>query len=123
MESGGNKTVNVLILDDEDCVCRAVRRRLIDRVGAVFTANVPQEAQAILAAYPITVFVTDYDLGLTVIRGPKFVEIMRWVYPEIKRAAVFSGSSDAIADGFPSIDAVFDKGGGIGGLISFVCGR
>ncbi|MCP4676226.1 MAG: response regulator [Deltaproteobacteria bacterium] len=80
-----NKTISLLVVDDEPACLRVLRRLLADEF-AVTTADSAKEALGLVCTESFNVVLTDYDMpekgGLWLLR------VIRQHYPEIHRVLI-----------------------------------
>jgi DNA-binding NarL/FixJ family response regulator len=99
----------LLIVDDQDFVCRALSRVLKYRFDRVLTANDPDQALQRLAQSPVTHLVCDCNLGPRFRYAFEYVPGWRRICPTIERAVVYSGSGLVEIEVPPGVDAVLPK--------------
>jgi CheY-like chemotaxis protein len=108
-DDGPNRKV-ALVVDDEPIFCRSMSRLLGRAFDEVHVAGSPDEAEEILAAYPVTHLICDYRLGSNLPPGSVFVQKWREAYPGIDRAVVLTGALDYYVKNLEGIDSVRAKG-------------
>ena len=82
----------LLIVDDEELVCRGILRNFKHRFDQVFFATDPNEAEKILQRGEVTSLVCDYHLGESMPKGTELLAKWRRSYPHIKKAVLYSGT-------------------------------
>ena len=82
----------LLIVDDEELICRGVLRQLQGRFDRVYFATHPEDAERILAESEVTNLICDYNLGETMPRGTELLAKWRQAYPHIRRAVIYSAA-------------------------------
>ena len=82
----------LLIVDDEELVCRGISRSFKRCFDQVYFATHPDEAERILQQGEVTSLVCDYHLGDSLPRGTELMERWRRAYPHIKNAVLYSGT-------------------------------
>lgn len=83
---------SLLIVDDEELVCRGILRTFKRTFDDVQFAIHPDEAERILKRGEVTHLVCDYHLGETLPNGVEWMERWRKAYPKIQRAVLYSGA-------------------------------
>jgi CheY-like chemotaxis protein len=103
----------VLVVDDNEQICRAMSRRLGPLFDEVFVATDPREAARILEDSFVTHVLCDFDLGFGIglesVTGYGFVQCWRREFPEIRRTVVFSGTDLSRLEKPREVDAVVRK--------------
>ncbi len=99
----------LLIVDDEELICRGLLRQFRGRFDRVYTATHPCDAERILAEVPVTDLICDYNLGETVPYGTDLLIKWRRDYPQIRRAVIFSGADLSRVSMEKSVDAAISK--------------
>ena len=82
----------VLIVDDEELICRSLLRQFRGRFDRVYFATHPIDAERILLDVEVTDLICDYNLGEAVPFGTELLTEWRQAYPHIRRAVIFSGA-------------------------------
>ena len=82
----------LLIVDDEELVCRGVLRSFKRCFDEVYFATHPEQAEQILKKSSITSLVCDYHLGEGLPPGTELMERWRRAYPQIQKAVLYSGA-------------------------------
>ena len=82
----------LLIVDDEELVCRGILRSFKRCFDEVYFATHPEDAERILKQTAVTNLVCDYHLGEGVPRGTELMERWRRAYPQIRKAVLYSGA-------------------------------
>ena len=82
----------LLIVDDEELVCRGILRNFRRCFDQVYFATHPDEAERILRESEVTSLVCDYHLGDSLPRGTELMERWRQAYPHIRKAVLYSGA-------------------------------
>lgn len=99
----------VLIVDDEELICRGILRELKGRFHLVFTAAGQGEAEAILNRGDITILICDYFLGASSPRGTELLEKWRKSYPSIEKAVLYTATDPASIPPSEGVDATLSK--------------
>lgn len=82
----------LLIVDDEELVCRGILRSFKHSFDCVYFATHPDEAERILKQDEVTSLVCDYHLGESLPTGTELMERWRRAYPKIQKAVLYSGA-------------------------------
>jgi CheY-like chemotaxis protein len=82
----------LLIVDDEELVCRGILRNFRHCFDQIFFATHPDDAERILQQAEVTNLVCDYYLGDSVPRGTELMIKWRKSYPRIKKAVLYTGA-------------------------------
>ena len=82
----------LLIVDDEELVCRGVARGFRHAFEHICFATHPDEAERILADEEVTDLICDYNLGESLPAGTDLMERWRRAFPQIQRAVLYSGA-------------------------------
>jgi DNA-binding NarL/FixJ family response regulator len=82
----------LLIVDDEELVCRGILRNFKNCFDQIFFATHPDDAEKILKQTEVTELVCDYYLGDSVPRGTELLAKWRRCYPHIRKAVLYSGT-------------------------------
>jgi CheY-like chemotaxis protein len=98
-----------LAVDDHERVIELLSRRLGEFFDQFYGATNPADAEAILAAHPVTHLVCDFDLGGEHPVGTYLVQKWRSQYPGIKRAIIHSGAQRSIIPTIPEVDDILSK--------------
>ena len=111
-----------LVVDDDQLVCRSLRRLLRSEFDEVVTVTSPSDAQRVLRDTPVTHLVCDCNLGEGLPFGFTFVPGWLEICPTIERTVIFSGT-DLSEETIPrEVDAVLGKDAERGALIRAVLG-
>jgi DNA-binding NtrC family response regulator len=81
----------ILLVDDEENVCKALRRTLRKEGYEIFVANRPQEGLAILAKEPIDLVISDHLMPE--MTGLDFLKLVHDRYPDVMRM-MLTGHAD-----------------------------
>jgi CheY-like chemotaxis protein len=103
--------VSVLIIDDEEIVCRTLGRLLRRYADAVYTAPNKAEALRVLEDHPpVSILVCDFNLGENEPTGIALVESLRQRYSSIEHAVIYTGEGLQCLPWSKSVDNVMRKG-------------
>lgn len=102
---------NILIIDDNESVCRSLIRYLKDSADLVLSAGSFEEALEILHKERIHVLICDFNLGSFEPNGVQMIEAIRKTRPEIRCAIILTGESIVSIPPSQEVDAVLEKGG------------
>jgi len=107
----------LLVVDDEEEICRLFQRALREDFDEVLPATTAQEADEPLGSGRVTHLVCDYRLGPDDPSGEVFVLDWRRKCPSIRYAALFTGTASTWKKGYEGVDDVFFKPEGFQGLL------
>ena len=105
---GEEKTI-LLVVDDENAVCRALRRMLKNKFDEVLAVETPADAEAVLASRPVTHVVCDHCLGPGQPEGLAIAGAWRSAYPSIRRLVILTGVNLKNLSPAPGIDLLLPK--------------
>lgn len=99
----------LLIVDDEQSVCRALTRLLDRQVRRIETASNPTEAEIVLRSGNITHVICDHWFGPGQALGIDLAARWKKTYPSIQKAVVLTGTDiDKLPDA-TGVDRVLPK--------------
>jgi CheY-like chemotaxis protein len=116
------KKTMLLIVDDEELVCRVLSRDFKHKFDRVLFATRPEDAEEILATGEVTSVVCDYNLGDGAPRGTELLEKWRKAYPKIERAVIYTGTDPSRIGLTKWIDSTVSKGLPLAHLYTAVAG-
>ena len=99
----------LLIVDDEELVCRGILRNFRRCFDQVYFATHPDDAERILRESEVTSLVCDYHLGESLPRGTELMARWRSAYPHIKKGVLYSGTDLSQVIGSKWIDSKISK--------------
>ena len=99
----------LLVVDDENTVCRALTRILKGKVGQIWTATNAVEAESILKSGSITHVICDHWFGPGQPLGMDLVKQWKNTYGSIKRAIVLTGTPIEKLKDNDGVDKVLSK--------------
>jgi DNA-binding NarL/FixJ family response regulator len=99
----------LLIVDDEELICRGLLRQFRGRFDRVYFATHPGDAERILADIEVTDLICDYNLGENVPPGTELLHEWRRAYPNIRRAVIFSGTDLSCVSIPRTVDSAVSK--------------
>jgi DNA-binding NtrC family response regulator len=82
----------LLVVDDEQSVCRALKRMLQHRVANIITALTPAEAESVLQSGKVTHLICDHWFGPGEGLGLELVAKWRKKYHSVEQAVVLTGT-------------------------------
>ncbi len=82
----------LLVVDDDENVCKALRRLLRRDFDEVMTAKSSSEAGSLLESKSVTHLICDYWLGRGQPLGVELIPTWRRRFPSIDRAVIFTGN-------------------------------
>ncbi len=104
------KFSTLLIVDDDELICRGVLRQLRGQFEHVYFATRPDDAERILEEFEVTTLVCDYDLGEAMPTGTELLTRWRQAYPNIRRAVIYSGADLSRIRMPEAVDTAVSKG-------------
>ena len=104
------RPASVLVVDDDEVVCRTLKRILRRCADVVYTASNKAEALSILDEHLVSILVCDFNLGENEPKGTTLTEQLRHLYPSIYHAVIFTGEGLQCIPRSTSVDTVMRKG-------------
>ncbi len=104
-----NKDRNLLIVDDETSVCRALSRMLTNKVDQITYSTSSLEAQTILATQKITHLICDHWFGAGHKLGLDLAVQWRNEFSSIERVVLLTGTDTSMLDVPEEIDFILTK--------------
>ena len=110
------EALSILVVDDDEMICRAVSRLLKRTCDRVYTACSAAEARSILRAHRVDFLLCDFDLDSNECDGATLTTQLRMQFPKIRHAVIFSGELPGQIPPCSAADAIWSKKSAISNL-------
>jgi len=111
---------SLLIVDDREEVLRALERYMGLYLTAVFGAQTPDEAIAMMDAHKPTFLLCDFWLGEKHPPSTSLIPEWRARFPFIKKVILMSGTKSSSIPSCNAVDAIFPKPLDLKGLVQYL---